>query len=81
VENYANRCSLLREQSRFLQDRSRYDTKTLMKQTKLFASSEVPIFQVFSDKHTDTSANSNDHMQEGTSKTPLFELKLTVSDG
>jgi len=36
-----------------------------MGQTKLFASSEVPIFQVFSDKHGDTSANSNDKMQEG----------------
>jgi protein AFG1 len=39
----------------------------LMNQTKLFASSEVPIFQVFSDRHSSGSAMSNDHMQEGMS--------------
>jgi protein AFG1 len=38
-----------------------------MIQTKLFASSEVPIFQVFSDKHTDKSAADDTHMQEGES--------------
>lgn len=35
-----------------------------LKQTKLFASSEVPIFQVFSDKHTEKSAGSDGHMRE-----------------
>lgn len=33
--------------------------------TKLFASSEVPIFQVFSDKNSDGSAASDSHMREG----------------
>jgi len=32
--------------------------------TKLFASSEVPIFQVFSDANPDKSANTDAHMRE-----------------
>lgn len=44
--------------------------------TKLFCSSEVPIFQVFSDKHG--SAAEDAHMQEGKSFISSLTFQLTI---